>query len=76
MEKMHRTQPYEGKKKMFAVLGASGHVGTAVTQYLLQQGQAVTVVLRACRVLQGQWVFRQSSPILRKYDRNIHKPAV
>ncbi|GCD51707.1 NmrA family NAD(P)-binding protein [Acetobacter pasteurianus] len=31
---------------MFAVLGASGHVGTAVTQYLLQQGQAVTVVLR------------------------------
>lgn len=46
VEKMHRTQPYEGKKKMFAVLGASGHVGTAVTQYLLQQGQAVTVVLR------------------------------
>lgn len=31
---------------MFAVLGASGHVGTAVTEYLLQQGQAVTVVLR------------------------------
>lgn len=46
MEKRHRTPPYEGKKKMFAVLGASGHVGTAVTQYLLQQGQAVTVVLR------------------------------
>lgn len=46
MEKMHHTPPYEGKKKMFAVLGASGHVGTAVTEYLLQQGQAVTVVLR------------------------------
>ncbi|MCE2578365.1 NmrA family NAD(P)-binding protein [Gluconacetobacter entanii] len=33
-------------KKMFAVLGASGHIGAAVAETLLKSGHAVTVIIR------------------------------
>ncbi|MFT8719107.1 NAD(P)H-binding protein [Acetobacter sp.] len=40
-----KSQNVSEEKKVFAVLGASGHIGTAVAEFLLKNGHAVTVII-------------------------------